>query len=100
MKVASFCPPPRLVVLRVPWESKTPNRTSCPLGRKPFNEKVSETDSLSPTPKTTGAPEFVKYAQKPSEEPATGVTSKVTAPTWSVRTETPFRPLNSHMEPV
>jgi hypothetical protein len=31
MNVASFCPPVRFVVLRVPSESKAPNRTSWPL---------------------------------------------------------------------
>src|SRR5438093_282791 len=87
-------PPPRLPVFRVPRESSTPQRISCPLAVKPDSEKVTATESLSPTPSLMGAPALVKYAHTASEPVPAGVTSKVTEPTWSVRTLL-VRPLNS-----
>src|SRR5258706_13354798 len=97
MNVASFIPPFRLVVLRVPSESSTPHRISCPLFLNPESENVAATDSLSPTPSTTGDPAFVKNAQDASDDVPAGVRSNVTAPTWSVRTLF-VRPLNSRNE--
>src|ERR1051326_2819546 len=90
-------PPDRFVVLRVPWESRTPQRISCALFLKPESVKVTATASLSPTPSTMGEPAAVKKAQKASEDVPAGVTSKVTEPTWSVRTLF-VRPLNSCSE--
>ena len=97
MKVASFMPPERLAVLRVPNESRTPKRISWPLARKPESENVTAVESLSPTPNVTGEPGCVKNAQTASEDAPAGVTSNVTDPGWSVRTLLVL-PLYSHSE--
>ena len=88
-------PPVRFVVVRVPLESKTPNRRSVPpLGPTPVRENVVEARSLSPTDNVTGPPS-VKNPQKPSLDVLAGL--KVTEPGASVRTVV-ARPLNTRIE--
>src|SRR5260370_3742201 len=89
-------PPVRFVVLRDPCELSTPQRTSWPLCVKPEREKVTATESFSPTSSEMGRPAGVKYAQKASDPPAL-VISKSTKPGWSVRTVLAW-PLKSQTE--
>src|SRR3954471_21089514 len=92
-------PPVRFAVLRVPFESSRPKRTSEPTvaGEGAPGTKVSETVSFSPTPSVTGEPAFVKNDQKASELLPTFVRSKVTEPAASVRTVVE-RPLKTRIE--